>query len=120
MAATPKSVLYVALMGTILSVLIAIGCKRLFTARADIFIIGFSLHLVEMAVPPLISATVRTEPLCLSPGCLHNRDSTVKAEMPGFINRSRCCDHSAKSVSPTVSFYGIGAKSKCVRYLSVA
>ena len=120
MAATPKSVLYVALMGTILSVLIAICCKRLFTAGAYILIIGFAINLIEVLIPPLISATVRTESLCLSPGCLHNRDSTVKAEMPGFINRSRCCDHSAKSVSPTVGFYGIAAKSKCLRYLSVA
>ena len=118
--ATPKSVLYVALMGTILPVLIAISCKRLFTARADIFIIGFSLHLVEMAVPPLISATIRTESLFFSPRCLHNRDSTAKTKMSFCIDWSRRCDHSTKSVSFTISFYCISTYSKSLWYLSIA
>ena len=34
-------------MGTILSVLIAICCKRLFTARADIFIIDFDTEFLD-------------------------------------------------------------------------
>ena len=73
MAATPKSVLYVALMGTILSVLIAIGCKRLFTARADIFIIGFAINLIQVLIPPLVSTTVRAESLLLPTRNLNRR-----------------------------------------------
>ena len=87
MAATPKSVLYVALMGTILSVLISICCKRLFTTWTNIFIIGFAFNLIEVLIPPLVSATIRTKPLFLSASCLHNRDTTTKAKMPGCINR---------------------------------
>ena len=65
MAATSESVLDIAGMTAIFSVLIPIGTKWLFTIGAYKLIISFTVHLIKIAVPPLISAFIRAEPLLL-------------------------------------------------------
>ena len=54
-------------MTAILSLGIAVYRKLLMTNRANINIDRLSLDYIEMAVPPGLSASIRTEPLFLFP-----------------------------------------------------
>src|SRR5574344_287404 len=72
-SATPKPILDVAFMGAILPLRISIDRKRLLAHRANEVVICFSLHLVEMAVPPFPPAAVGAELLFLSASGLFYR-----------------------------------------------
>lgn len=57
---------------TILSFCIAIRCEWLFAESTKIFVVCFPFYKVKMAVPPLVSAAVRTEPLAFASFLLDN------------------------------------------------
>ena len=107
MTATSESVLDIAGMTAVFSVLIPICTKRLFTMGAYKLIIGFTIHLIKVAVPPSISALIRAELLLFPSSRLHHLFATPKAMMYFSVNGCRVCYHSSKSVPSTICLYGI-------------
>jgi hypothetical protein len=74
-------------MTTIFSSRIAIGNKSLFTMRTDKIIVGLAIYPVQMAVPPLHPAFIRTELFLLSSRTLFYFLATVPAEMITICQR---------------------------------
>ena len=68
-------------MRAILPVGISIHSKVLLAHRADVAIVGFPVHLIQMAVPPLHPALVRTELLRFSTRKLHQNLSAARADI---------------------------------------
>jgi len=77
-----KPILYIVLMAAILSPIIAIYYKFLSAVLANNLVVGFTVHIVEVLIPPLISTLIAAEFFLLRFWFLQNIRTTIFA----FIN----------------------------------
>jgi hypothetical protein len=99
-----ESILNVALVATVFSSGITVYRERLFAKEAHEMVCGFSVDFIEMCVPPLIAAFIRTELLFLSAGNLDDCFPTCQARILAREARIRTATYVVPSAE---GLYGI-------------
>ena len=83
----------IALVGAVFPLAVAVGCEGLVAAGAGVFIDSPAVDLIEMRVPPFISAGVGAELCFLPAGDLHERLSAAAAAAHvGYLRFIRISD----------------------------
>lgn len=91
-------------MGAVFAVLVTVSGEGLSTGWTDEIIHRFPFYEVEMAVPPLVPANVRTKLLFLATGILDDSFSTAQTGLFSDPMRRLLCRRARQPVPPAEGF----------------